>query len=163
VNEFADKARPAELGDPATDRPLTLRVHPDDDPRDPNSRRVIKNDDTDGCAWCLVTGEGEGWDRYMLDEQVMHWPYTNHALASAAFRAEDEHRTLSVDYGDPLDTTDGIAPGRATCACGVSIVVDRRYDAAEWWREHRRQARNAVAQSAERGDLDERSFKGGTT
>lgn len=170
MTEFRDKATAADLGDPATDSPLTYRVHPDDDPRDPQARRVMKVESTRAglrtWPWAQVTGpaiETPALNGNSSNTMVATWPYTNHALASAAFRDVDEHRTLSVDYGDPLETTDGIAPGRATCACGVSIVVDRRYDAAEWWREHRRTALGSGAQATERGDLDERSFKGGTT
>lgn len=74
----------SDLGNPATDRPLTLRVGPRDDPNDPGAMRVIKSDETDGEGWHRITGPLVG--EWMSDEEVAHWPYTSHALASAAFR-----------------------------------------------------------------------------
>jgi hypothetical protein len=152
VNEFRDKARPAELGDPATDRPLTYRVHPDDDPRDPNARRAVRlAQRPNGWPWVYVTGPDAG---YLIEHaDVADWPYTNHALASAAFLPPDPHRTWKRNN----------TAGTVTCLCGETASVAGSYPAAEWWREHRRQACNATAQAAERGDMDERSFKGGTT
>ncbi|MGD9991121.1 hypothetical protein [Pseudonocardia sp.] len=152
--EFRDKARERDLGDPATDLPLTLRVHPDDDPMDPHARRVIRadSDGEDNYHWMQVTGPDalEHWE----DVGVADWPYTSHTQAGAAYLPPDLHRGMSVEYGNP---------GRATCSCGESTEVSRKYDAAEWHREHRRQARNTVAQAAERGDMGEEAFMGGTS
>jgi hypothetical protein len=148
MTEFRDKARPAELGDPATDRPLTYRVHPDDDPRDPNARRIVKTDDIEP-AWVPVTGcdvLGEVW---LGCCDVADWPYTNHALASAAFAPPDPCRTF---------TFDGLA-GVAECSCGVlGFTLRDRTHAGHWHATHR----NATARSAERGDLDVAAFKGTT-
>lgn len=147
----------AELGDPATDRPLTYRVHPDDDPRDPGARRVVRDDDN-AAPWYLVTGPRERVDDlltyFLTNEDVADWPYTNHALAAAAFRAEDEHRTMAYRS----------STGTVCCLCGAMATARDRSEAGEWWQAHRRrQARNAVAQPAERGDLDVTAFKGGVS
>lgn len=149
MNEFADKARPAELGDPATDRPLTLRVGPRDDPNDPGAMRVIKSDETDGEGWHRITGPLVG--EWMSDEEVAHWPYTSHALAAAAFAPPDPCRTFTFDGLD----------GVAECSCGVlGFNLRDRTHAGHWHATHRRAV---PAFPAERGDLDVTAFKGGVS
>lgn len=51
-------------GSPADDLPLAIRVHPDDNPRDPDARRYIK-DDSGTKPWQPITG----WPRHMAEAQ----------------------------------------------------------------------------------------------
>jgi hypothetical protein len=163
TREFPDKATAADLGDPATDPPLTYRVHPDDDPRDPNARRVMKVESTRAglrtWPWAQVTGpaiETPALNGNSSNTMVATWPYTNHTLASAAFRPVDEHRTFTISA--PVDDL------VVTCSCGTSAGhFPNRSAAGEWWQAHRRAVLGSDAQAAERGDLDERSFKGGAS
>lgn len=144
MTEFRDKAWPAGLGDPATDEVLTLRVHPDDHPFDPEARRAIKSSDSWLAPWYGITGPaGVVLEDYAHDE-VATWPLTNFVVAGAAMAADAPHRRFTV--GD----------GAVTCSCGVSFApVANRTEAGEWWLEHRKADRRA-----EWGDLDVRAFKG---
>lgn len=56
AGEFPDRPDGPELhGDPAADRPMTLRVHPDDDPRAADARRAVRTNRRHP-EWLQVTG-----------------------------------------------------------------------------------------------------------
>jgi len=90
VLHYANQSEVAELGHvvdghPADDLPLTIRVHPDDDPYSPAARRYIR-DDSDKQPWQPILG----WPRHaaaaaencdpeyavpdLTDEQVARFP-----------------------------------------------------------------------------------------
>ena len=149
--EFPDRARAVDLGDPATDPPLTMRRHPDDNPMDPAARRVIRSSHDCGTPWLGIAG---GVVEIPLPHrEVANWPYTSMLIASAAFAladGPDQHRTMTRDPGT----------GTVTCRCGETAAAARSYDAAEWWRAHRREVRGRAAQAAERGDMGAEAFRG---
>lgn len=148
AREFRDKAGARDLGDPATDLPLTLRVHPDDDPMDPQARRVVKTSDRDGCAWLPVTDSSPIALRWLDDAEVASWPYTSGTVAGAAFLPPDQHRTFKFDGLD----------GVAECSCGVlGFNLRDRTHAGHWHATHRK----ATPLALERGDMDVDAFKGG--
>lgn len=64
VNYLTSDELRAVDGSPADDLPLAVRVHPDDNPRDPAARRYIK-DDSGTKPWQPITG----WPRHMADAQ----------------------------------------------------------------------------------------------
>lgn len=73
-----------DLGDPALDPPLSIRVHPDDDPRDPQARRVVRGG---AGAWVQVTGELAtvamlGW---VTTDEVASWPRQHWLVAATVF------------------------------------------------------------------------------
>jgi hypothetical protein len=104
VTEFYDEREPERLGDPALDPPMTVRVHPDDDPFDPAARRVIKTDDPDPEPWQLVTGYAHGFahplDTWYADAHVVRWPVTHPIQYTTA------HRHAAAD-----DARQGRGPG----------------------------------------------------
>lgn len=144
--EFQDRARERDLGDPATDLPLTLRVYPDDDPSDPSARRVVKVGQDDSPPWLRITGgrSGMGYD----NAEVADWPYTSGTVAGAAFLPPDQHRTFKFDGLD----------GVAECSCGVlGFNLRDRTHAGHWHATHRK----ATPLVVERGDMGVEAFKGG--
>lgn len=101
----------AQLGDPATDPPMTVRVHPDDDPMSPAARRVIRTDDPTW-AWVVVTGYVPDM-AFLPHEDVATWPITPPVRYCAAYRhasLADERRRVGA--AQPLDGADaeGAAP-----------------------------------------------------
>jgi hypothetical protein len=76
--EFYAPREPEPLGDPTTDPPMTVRVHPDDDPYSPTARRVIR---TDARQWVLVTGPGVG-----RHDGVATWPVQHPLVWATAYR-----------------------------------------------------------------------------
>lgn len=72
-------------GDPATDPPMTVRVHPDDDPHDPAARRAVRiSGRSEAWPWVNVTGEDAG---YLIEHRdVADWPITHPIVYCTAFR-----------------------------------------------------------------------------
>ncbi|MFC5996914.1 hypothetical protein ACFQE5_22140 [Pseudonocardia hispaniensis] len=78
--------RPArdQCGDPTQDPPMVVRVHPDDDPRDPEARRVIRITDPGRWVWLQVTGTGRFVTYQHRD--VAGWPIQHPIVYAATFR-----------------------------------------------------------------------------
>lgn len=108
-HDFYGQANGAALGDPAQDPPMTVRVHPDDDPADQDARRVIRTADVSPTGlWILVTGDwGVGNGHYHAD--VADWPVQYPIRYCATYRhaaAEAQRRgqVRSDERGD-MDVT----------------------------------------------------------
>lgn len=84
-SDFYVKATPPKLGDPALDPPMTVRVHPDDDPRSPDARRVIRTArPLPQDAWAMVTGVGPFvWHRH---HEVADWSVQHPVVYGTVFR-----------------------------------------------------------------------------
>jgi hypothetical protein len=108
VSDFYGPAAPVDLGDPRTDPPMTVRVHPDDDPRSPDARRVIR---TDNPWYVRVTGLLGGDGRY--PSAVATWPVQHWLVVATAFRhAAHRASTMAEPVGD-MDV-DAFRTGKAT-------------------------------------------------
>lgn len=114
MTEFYDKPAAAPLGDPAADRPMTVRVHPDDDPRDPKARRAIRVAGVHPWPWVQVTGVA--WEEdcedgmWWTDDEVATWPVTHPIQYCTAFRhaaasAAREGRTAQPAERGDLDVS----------------------------------------------------------
>lgn len=100
-----------DLGDPALDPPLTIRVHPDDDPRDPAARRVIKTDLPSSGApdepWLVVIGTDLHRGMLLMgNEDVVTWPRQHWLVAATVFRhAEHAARPAAMLDGSDVAAT----------------------------------------------------------
>lgn len=104
MSEFYAPARRDDLGDPATDPPLTVRVRAE--PGDQHARlfdrdavRAVKTDDRDSCPWFVVTGGSYAW---FTDEQVSTWPVVPAYAVSAPWTraAQAEPAPATHERGD---------------------------------------------------------------
>lgn len=98
-----------DLGDPALDPPLTIRVHPDDDPRDSEARRVARaapSSLTDLAPWICLTGPRHEIDMSFSDSAVVTWPRQHWLVAAAVFRhAEHAARPAAMLDGSDVAAT----------------------------------------------------------
>ena len=112
MSDFYGPAAPADLGDPATDPPMTCRVHPDDDPRSASARRVIRTDsDLPQDAWVMVTGVGPF--RWHYHENVADWPVQHPLVYCTAFRHAAHRSTTTTEPVGDMDV-DAFRTGKAT-------------------------------------------------
>lgn len=84
MSEFYGERVAPELGDPRTDPPMVVRVHPDDDPRDPAARRAVATDV--GHVWFWVTGRPTGRPETLIAHQLADWPVTHPIVYCTAHR-----------------------------------------------------------------------------
>lgn len=77
---------PPKLGDPSTDPPMVVRVHPDDDPHSPGARRVIRSSALRLAPWVMVTGAGPGVAPFLMHDEVRTWPVQHPLVYGTAFR-----------------------------------------------------------------------------
>ena len=83
TREFADKAPPPDLGDPAADYPGTVRVEWWEHRYRTAVRRAVKTTRDGGWAWVLFCGPVAG---QMLDDRdVSTWPVCPSAVTHAAY------------------------------------------------------------------------------
>jgi hypothetical protein len=113
VSDFYGPVGPVDLGDPATDPPMTVRVHPDDDPRSRSARRVIRVDDLGGVRWVQVTGPPPGTERWRTDRAVADWPVQHPLLYCTAFHHAAHRASLTAEPVGDMDV-DAFRTGKAT-------------------------------------------------
>lgn len=104
--QYAGPTAP-QLGNPAEDPPLTIRVHPDDDPKSPDARRVVKTDRPGGGLWLQLTGPTGGAIGFGCHhETVAGWPVQHWLLAATTYghaAAEERRRAQAeqaIERGD---------------------------------------------------------------
>lgn len=88
--EFHDPSPPDDLGDPALDAPMTVRIEPGRRWSDPSARRAVRTDGRSPlpAAWVLVTGGDPSMNcwPYLKHDEVRSWPVTHAIEYAAAFR-----------------------------------------------------------------------------
>ena len=110
VSDFYGPAAPADLGDPATDPPMTVRVHPDDDPRSPAARRAVRTDDG---WWIVATAGGQCMPRMRAPQTVADWPVQHPLVYCTAFRHAAHRATATAEPVGDMDV-DAFRTGKAT-------------------------------------------------
>lgn len=105
---------------PAEDANGTVRVHPDDDRRDPAARRRIAVDDSDycgpyeGCRWQRLTGVGigDGGPDPLHSDDVAGWPVQSLAELAVVLGHPKAKilADLAVVYGYELGLRDSAGP-----------------------------------------------------
>lgn len=85
VSEFyAPRAAP-DLGDPALDPPMTVRVHRGEDRAvrySPDALRAVKTSER---TWLLVAGDTDDIGETRLDDDVRGWPVVHWLICETAF------------------------------------------------------------------------------
>jgi hypothetical protein len=110
VSDFYGPAGPVDLGDPATDPPMVVRVHPDDDPRSPDARRVIRAD----TGWWLVVTCRWGVDEgALVSSDVADWPVQHPLLYCTAFHHAAHRASVTAEPVGDMDV-DAFRTGKAT-------------------------------------------------
>lgn len=96
--EFYGPARTADLGDPALDPPMTVRVRGAEDRASryaADAWRAVRTTRLGTRAWLLVAGPSDeewligGW---LHDDEVRTWPVVHSTVNSAAFRLAAGHQ-----------------------------------------------------------------------
>lgn len=110
MSDFYGPAGPMDLGDPATDPPMTVRVCPEDDPRSPDARRAIRTD-SDAWPWLRVTGGMPGMGYYA--HELATWPVQHPLLYCTAFHHAAHRASLRAEPVGDMDV-DAFRTGKAT-------------------------------------------------
>lgn len=106
IEFYGPAVREVDLGDPTTDRLLTIRVHPDDDPHSREARRAVRSAALGWSApWIIVTGEPA---RALTHDDVATWPPQHWLVAchGARDRALDERGPAAPSPPPLLDGSD---------------------------------------------------------
>ena len=109
MSEFYGPAQPRDLGDPATDPPLTVRVQAD--PGDQHARlfdrdapRAVLTSDPHGLRWFVVAGRDRVQEgRWLTDDEVRTWPVVPAYAVSAPWTlaaAQPAPATSAHERGD---------------------------------------------------------------
>lgn len=114
MSDYYAEPEPEPLGDPALDPPMTVRHHPDDNPRDPKARRVIRSDQGVGrnpgnAGWTIITGDRHwfsGLRAGLYHHEVADWPVSHGFLYSVAFRHAEAAAARRGDHAQAADRGD---------------------------------------------------------
>lgn len=104
VSEFYAPRAARDLGDPALDPPMTVRVHRGEDRTvrySPDARRAVRTT-SDTEPWVLVTGSG-GVGGWLSHGDVQDWPVAHWLVCETAFARHAPSRPAvlqPVERGD---------------------------------------------------------------
>lgn len=99
MSEYYVPPVPQKLGNPSLDPPMTVRVHPDDDPRSPSARRAIRTT-ANGPSWHGVTGAPHAAYR---SSDVATWPVQHPIVYGTVYR----HAAAADARGSSSQVLDG--------------------------------------------------------
>lgn len=85
MSEFPDKAPAREVGDPALDPPMTVRVERWADRKRTDVRRAVKSDMSGGHRWSILVGEIGRGGRWLSDDDVRAWPVCPDVVTQTAY------------------------------------------------------------------------------